>query len=120
MVLKRLPFALYTSPLSVQALRDSSCLSYVSCYNGVSPWFTLYELGTDRIENTAMPNNYLTVLLLWRHVFVFRGNMFSLTFPSDGHLISLHCSGFSPHITIFYLPCVVFWIQRNIQMLIRN
>jgi hypothetical protein len=29
-LLKILPFALYTSPLSIQALQSSSCLSYVS------------------------------------------------------------------------------------------
>jgi hypothetical protein len=32
MLLKTLPFALYTSPLSVQAFQSRSCLSYL-CYN---------------------------------------------------------------------------------------
>jgi hypothetical protein len=46
LLLKILPFALHTSPLSLQALQDSSCLS---CR-------VIYSLGADHTENTASNN----------------------------------------------------------------
>jgi hypothetical protein len=79
-------------------------------YNGISRWLSLYNRDTDSIANTALTSNYPTFPLLWRRVSIAAdtclprlGNMFSLTFPSNGRLISRHYSGVSPHVTIFYL-----------------
>jgi hypothetical protein len=49
MLLKILPFALYTSPLSVQALQNRSCLSYL-CYSGFLVTRTVACLTTAKFK----------------------------------------------------------------------
>jgi hypothetical protein len=117
----RLPFSL--PPTTRRVTVDLFDPASTRVYDGISPWFTLYKIDTDIIENTALLNNYSAVPLLWRHVFVAaevcsprRGNVFSCTFPSNGHLVSLHYSGFMPDMTIFYLSRVILWVQRNINV----
>jgi hypothetical protein len=48
MLLKIIPFGLYTSPLSVQALQSRSCLLRILCYNGSLLIWTVVSLTTAK------------------------------------------------------------------------
>jgi hypothetical protein len=56
-LLNILPFVLYTSPLSVQALQNRSCLSYP-----VGLGSSLYSLRADPTENTASNSSSIIVI----------------------------------------------------------
>jgi hypothetical protein len=49
-LLKILPFSIYTSPPSVQALQSISCLSYLSCHNGSVVTWTVVSLTAAKFK----------------------------------------------------------------------
>jgi hypothetical protein len=78
---------------------------------------SLYNLGTDPIENIASNSS-----LLWRYVFVAaetclprRGNMFSLPEPRSGRLLLLNFSGRSAPFGTAMSMVVVAKVHRFVQ-----
>jgi hypothetical protein len=54
MLLEIFPCALYTSPLSVQALHSRSCLTYILCYNSSLAIWTVVSLITGKLKSLIL------------------------------------------------------------------
>jgi hypothetical protein len=80
MLLKILPFALYTSPLSVQALQCRSCLSYI-CYDTI---IDLYHWVGPHTKHRFQRLLYYYLLISYL------GQVFVELLPSNGYIFWLH------------------------------
>jgi hypothetical protein len=78
------------------------------------PQFSLYNVGTDRMENTAYSNG----LNCWIHICCCR-NVFIKPLPRSGHLFWLHCSSFSAAMSQQNTPlshCLLsLWLVRPVE-----
>jgi hypothetical protein len=112
MLLKIVHFALYTSPLSVQALQSRSCLSYfILCYNGSLFTCKVVSFAADKFKPIlrAHPNHTATDTENRSSI---RRNVSPS--PPRGPLIALNMTfvPITPHSPSLHFPSVILFATQ--------